>query len=605
MKSFLHRSAGILMALFTALTAACFSGCRRAEPGAEGLPDFSHEPKGESYAERLFDASFVHEIDVSIDENDWAELKASPLSKTKYRVNVCIDGETVEGVSFSTKGNTSLSSVADDPESDRYSFKINFGKYRDGQTFRGLNKLNLNNLFSDPTYVKDHVSYEIFRRAGVEAPLTSFVWLKINGRAHGLYIAIEDVSESWLERTANGLGELYKPETSRLNNDGNDRPPQDLPDQNGQGNMPAPPDGQFPQPGSSDMPAPPEGQFPQPGSSDMPAPPEGQFPQPGSSDMPTVPAGQFPGQGFSLNGEDGGASLVYTDDDIESYPDIFDNDVTGADEGSNRRVIEALKALSEGKDIEKYVDVDEVVRYFAAHNFVLNYDSYTGNMLHNYYLYERDGRLAMLPWDYNLAFGAFAMGNFGTGDKAASLVNAGIDTPLETASVDSRPMWAFIAENEEYLEKYHTVYDELLSGYFENGEFEKQMTALYEMLLPYVKNDPSAFYTEESFTKAFDTLKRFCLLRAESIRAQLEGRLSASTNEQSEESRIQAADITISDMGSFGGGAGGQGGPGGQSGFPGGQGGFPGGQGGFPGGQGGFPGGQGGFPGGGTPSQSP
>ena len=49
--------------------------------------------------------------------------------------------------------------------------------------------------------------------------------------------------------------------------------------------------------------------------------------------------------------------------------------------------------------------MEEVIRYFVVHNFVCNGDSYTGTMIHNYYLYEEDGRLSMLPWDYNLAYG--------------------------------------------------------------------------------------------------------------------------------------------------------------------------------------------------------
>ncbi len=51
--------------------------------------------------------------------------------------------------------------------------------------------------------------------------------------------------------------------------------------------------------------------------------------------------------------------------------------------------------------------MDEVLRYFVVHNFVVNGDSYTGSMIHNYYLYEQDGKLSMIPWDYNLAFGGF------------------------------------------------------------------------------------------------------------------------------------------------------------------------------------------------------
>lgn len=38
-------------------------------------------------------------------------------------------------------------------------------------------------------------------------------------------------------------------------------------------------------------------------------------------------------------------------------------------------------------------------------------------MIHNYYLYEEDGQLSMIPWDYNLAFGGFSAGS-GDGDSA-------------------------------------------------------------------------------------------------------------------------------------------------------------------------------------------
>ena len=40
----------------------------------------------------------------------------------------------------------------------------------------------------------------------------------------------------------------------------------------------------------------------------------------------------------------------------------------------------------------------------------MNYDSYTGQMLHNYYLYDSSETLQFLPWDYNLGFGTFPLG---------------------------------------------------------------------------------------------------------------------------------------------------------------------------------------------------
>ena len=224
-----------------------------------------------------------------------------------------------------------------------------------------------------------------------------------------------------------------------------------------------------------------------------------------------------------------------------------------------RRVIAALKGLSEGTDLESCLDTDEIIRYFVAHNFVLNYDSYTGNMLHNYYLYERDGKLSLLPWDYNLAFGGFSQQGGGASD-ATPLVNSGIDTPLSGTTEEARPVWAWIVSDEGYLETYHQVYDDLLSDYFESGDFAAEIDALYEMLLPYVQRDPSSFYTEEEFTQGVETLKQFCLLRAESIRLQLEGSLSTRTEDQDTSAQVDASGITVSSMGSQG--SGGDHGPG-------------------------------------------
>ena len=550
-------------ALAVLMLAVCCA-CGKVDPVSGGAepPSYTEDM---TYAQTLFDSSRVHEIDISISEEDWADLTADPQAKTKYDTAVTIDGEKLEGVGFSTKGNTSLAFVAQKRDSNRYSFKLNFGKYADGQTYRGLNKLNLNNLYADATYMKDYLSYEISREAGVAAPLTSYVWLTINGEALGLYIAIEDVSESYLDRTANGEGELYKPETEQLDNIGGGQSP----DASG---MPQTPDGSgMPQmPDASGMPQPPEGGFPGgsfPGGSDFPG---GDFP---GGDFPggTMP-GNMPG-GFGGSGS--GASLVYTDDELSSYSDIFDNDVTDADEESNRRVVEALKGLASGENVSDYIDAEEVASYFAAHNFVLNYDSYTGSMLHNYYLYENGGKLSMLPWDYNLAFGSF----MGASDTTA-LINTGIDTPLSGASEEQRPMWAAIADDGEALSLYHEAYDRLLKNYFESGRFKESIEKIHDLIAPYIAKDPSAFYTAEEFEKAYETLKSFCLKRAESIRKQLDGALSASTDEQDEAARVDASDLDISVMGSHGGGnPGGNGG----NGFPGGNPGGPGGQG-FPGG---------------------
>jgi len=50
-----------------------------------------------------------------------------------------------------------------------------------------------------------------------------------------------------------------------------------------------------------------------------------------------------------------------------------------------------IKKLNEGTDLEKYLDVDEILRFWAVNTFLVNLDGYSGGMYHNYYLYEENG----------------------------------------------------------------------------------------------------------------------------------------------------------------------------------------------------------------------
>lgn len=124
--------------------------------------------------------------------------------------------------------------------------------------------------------------------------------------------------------------------------------------------------------------------------------------------------------------------LQYIDDDPDSYANIFDNAKTKVKKKDQARLIEALKKLSEGDT--SAVDTDAVAMYMAVHNFLCNGDSYTGSMVHNYYLYEKDGVMSMIPWDYNLAFGGFTGGSDATGT-----VNTAIDTLVSGGDDSDRP----------------------------------------------------------------------------------------------------------------------------------------------------------------------
>lgn len=243
--------------------------------------------------------------------------------------------------------------------------------------------------------------------------------------------------------------------------------------------------------------------------------------------------------GFGMGSSD--VKLQYIDDNTSSYSNIWNNaktDITAADQ---TRLIDSLEKLTNGEDIESVVNIEQVIRYFVVHNYVCNGDSYTGSMIHNYYLYEGDGQMSMIPWDYNLAYGTFQ------GGDAQSTVNTPIDAPVSGGSGEDRPMWSWILSDEAYTELYHQYFSEFLATVDITGIIDNA----YDLLKSYVEKDPTAFYSYDEFETGVDTLRQFCTLRSESISRQL-----ANGETTSDMSYVDASGLTLSDMGSMGMGGG-------------------------------------------------
>lgn len=426
--------------------------------------------------EDFFAEGQIMDVNVVIDEESFQELIENPMAEQYVNCHVEINGEMYYHVGLRTKGNTSLSQVASS-DSDRYSFKIEFDHYQEGQTMEGLDKLILNNIFSDKTYVKEYMAYDIFQYMGVAAPYTCFANISFNGEKWGLYLAIEGMEEAFAQRVY-GLdyGQLYKPE----------------------------------------------------------------------SEM------GFRGGPFGPDGEEtyGGADLVYNGEEEENYKDIFDNASFDIRKEDKTRLINALKYINAGEELEKYMDVEQCLRYFAAQTFIVNLDSYYSNLKHNYYLYEKDGQLTILPWDLNLAFGGFQARD------AKDAVNNPIDTPMTGISESQRPLFSKLMDVEEYKEKYHSYLREIGEEYVYSGKAALKLKEIKTLISPYVKEDPTAFYTYEEFLTGIESLEAFILARADSVLGQLDGVIPSTQEGQKEEEGklVEAKSISLQDMGVQGGG---------------------------------------------------
>ena len=504
------------------------------------------------YENRLFDNTRVHTIDIVMD--DWDEFIAQAASEEYYTAAVVIDGEAYKNVGIRGKGNTSLSTVSS-MNSQRYSFKVEFDHYDNSISYHGLDKLSLNNLIQDTTMMKDYLTYTMMNEFDAAAPLCSFVYITVNGEDWGLYLAVEGVEDSFLERNyGSDYGELYKPDSMSFGGgrgNGKDFNMDDFLDRQEAADDTEQETARTERVGF-DPSAMFGGEMPDMGSFDptqMPGGNGGEMPDMGNFDPSQIP-GMTQGDGDSessgrpsfggMGGFGMGSSdvkLQYVDDNISSYSNIWNNAKTDITEADQTRLIESLRKLSLGEQLETVVDMEEVIRYFVVHNYVCNGDSYTGSMIHNYYLYEEDGQLAMIPWDYNLAFGTFRGGN------GQSTVNTPIDAPVSGGAGEERPMWSWILSEESYTELYHQYFAEFLN----TVDVQAIIDNAYNLIKSYVEKDPTAFYTYEEFEAGVETMRRFCMLRSESISMQL-----ASGETTSDMSYVDASDLTLSDMGSMG-----------------------------------------------------
>nr|WP_307990552.1 CotH kinase family protein [uncultured Niameybacter sp.] len=531
------------------------------------------------YETKLFDKEKVSTVDIKIDEATWNQMIENALQEEYVKCDVTINGETYYNVGIRPKGNTSLTEVVNDPDTDRLSFKIEFDHYVKGQTYYGLDKLVLNNNFKDATSMKEYLSYDLMSYLGMVTPLYSYTQINVNGEPWGLYLALEGMEESFATRNfGTNYGELYKPETMGMNGGGMgkvDMPKGEkmgMPNQQGENqkrtnttDTKTTNNIEQSQVGSEDTRGSKEGMQVSQGDMQAPqgeiqAPPEGMQAPQGEMQIPTegmeMPEGgmQMPPQGMGgpngASAKSGGADLVYTDDNVESYSTLFESSVFKTTNQDYERVIKALKQLNEGQDIENYVDVEGVLKYIAANTVLVNLDSYFSNMQHNYYLYEEDGKITMLPWDYNLAFAGFQ------GGSATSAVNFPIDTPVSGVDLADRPIVGKLLEVDSYKEAYHGYLQDIVDGYFKSGRYEQTIKMIDSLIGNYIKEDPTAFYTYEEYVQAIDVLKQFGIMRASSIDGQLKGTIPSTTKEQQESPQllIDASTIDLSVMGTQGGG---------------------------------------------------
>lgn len=157
--------------------------------------------------ENLYDPARVVVADLTVAAGSWQALEQDPRNYTAATLKLRIGDEQVGplDVSVKIKGHDSFR-----PIGQKSALRIKFAK---NQRLYGLKSLTLNNMVADRSMIHETLGYQLFRAAGVPAPLTGYAYLRINGAGYGLYLNLEPYDDVSLKRMFAGAitKHLYEP----------------------------------------------------------------------------------------------------------------------------------------------------------------------------------------------------------------------------------------------------------------------------------------------------------------------------------------------------------------------------------------------------------
>jgi spore coat protein H len=154
----------------------------------------------------LFAIGAVWRLRLEVTSEDLKSLRSNPRH---YVHATLLEGTNIlRNVAIRLKGSSSFQNVDGKP-----SFTTDCDRFRAGQRFHGLSRIQLNNSLEDPSYLNEKLGSELFRAAQLPAPRVTHALVELNGRRLGLYVLKEGFAEEFLARHFQRTdGNLYEPQ---------------------------------------------------------------------------------------------------------------------------------------------------------------------------------------------------------------------------------------------------------------------------------------------------------------------------------------------------------------------------------------------------------
>lgn len=180
------------------------------EPAEPDEPAVTQEQVPEADAsEPVFDLDHVATIALEMEPADWEDIASDPWAENWHAASFRWDDESVDEVGVRAFGYSSHY-VGKPP------LKIAFDKVVDGQRWRGLEEIKLDNGYTDPSFLNEALGTLGLRRAGVPAARTGWAVVTVNGEEIGFFQVMESIDDRFLARNfGSDEGPLYSLSTYR------------------------------------------------------------------------------------------------------------------------------------------------------------------------------------------------------------------------------------------------------------------------------------------------------------------------------------------------------------------------------------------------------
>lgn len=155
----------------------------------------------------IFASASIHDVYLSFSQTGyWDTLVANHNADVYTRCDMTFDGITFNDVGVKLKGNSSYNNP-----SSKKSMKIDMNEYVAGQDIDGLKKLNLNNGFKDPSFIREKITLDYLNDRGIAAPRCTYARVYLNNTYWGLYMLVEEVNDKFCtQRFGNNDGNRFK-----------------------------------------------------------------------------------------------------------------------------------------------------------------------------------------------------------------------------------------------------------------------------------------------------------------------------------------------------------------------------------------------------------